>query len=294
MLWTLATLASLAVVQQTDTAVAVQPGTRLRVDNFGGEVVIRASTDNRVRVRADHASRDRVILHPTGSVLTVKAESRRGPPQSVSFEISVPRWMSVSVSGVYVDASIEGTEGEVTVETVQGEVSCVGGKGFISLQSVEGSVTVRGARGRVEVTSVNESIEVRDVVGDVKAETVNGDISLLQIDALTVSATTVNGDIDYDGTIKDSGRYAFASHNGDITVSVPERANVTVSASTFQGEFESWIPVTINRLSSKHRFTFVRGSGSARLELESFQGDIELRPPGEVQRGRRSNNREEH
>jgi hypothetical protein len=294
MFWTLATLASLAVAQQTDTAVAVQPGTRLRVDNFGGEVTIRAGADNRVRVRADHASRDRIVLVNRGAgTLTLKAESRRGPPQSVGFEITVPRWMAVSVSGVYVDVSVEGTEADVTVETVQGEVSCVGGKGFVSLQSVEGSVTVRGTRGRVEATSVNESIEIRDVIGDVQAETVNGDISLIQIDALTVSGTTVNGDIDYDGTIKDGGRYAFASHNGDITVSVPERANVTVSASTFQGEFESWIPVTINRLSSKHRFSFVRGSGSARLELESFQGDIELRRPGEVQSGR-SNQRKEH
>ena len=35
MFWTLATLATMAVTQQTDTAVAVQQGMRLRVDNFG-------------------------------------------------------------------------------------------------------------------------------------------------------------------------------------------------------------------------------------------------------------------
>ena len=127
------------------------------MDNFGGEVTIRAGADGRVHVRADHASRDRVVLvYGGGSTLTVKAESRRGPPQSVGFDITVPRWMAVNVSGVYVDVSIDGTEGEVTVETVQGEVSCVGGKGFIVLQSVEGAVTVRGARGRVEATSVND------------------------------------------------------------------------------------------------------------------------------------------
>src|SRR5688572_29791605 len=125
MLWTLATLASLALAQQTDTSVAVQQGTRLRVDNFGGEVVTRAGSDNRVRVRADHGGRDHVILEPRAGTLTVKAESRRGPPQSVEFQITVPKWMAVNVSGVYTDASVEGTESDVIIETTQGEVSCV-------------------------------------------------------------------------------------------------------------------------------------------------------------------------
>jgi DUF4097 and DUF4098 domain-containing protein YvlB len=286
MLWTLATLASLALTQQTDTSVAVQPGTRLRVDNFGGDVSIRAGADGRVRVIADHGGRDRVIIDSRAGTMTVKAEGRRGPPQSVGFEISVPKWMAVSVSGVYTDASVQGTEADVSVETVQGEVSCVGGKGFISLKSVEGSVTIRGARGRVEANSVNESVDITDVVGDIDVDAVNGDISLINIDALRVSATTVNGDIEYEGTIKDGGLYAFSSHNGDIDVSVPEKANVAATVSTYQGEFESWIPVRINGMSSKHRFSFTLGSGSGRLEVESFQGDISLREPGSVGRGR--------
>lgn len=284
MLWTLATLASLSLAQQTDTAVAVQQGTRLRVDNFGGSVVIRAGSDNRVRVRADHASRDHIIVEPHGSSLEIKAESRRGPPQSVDFDITVPKWMSVSVNGVYTDASVEGTEGDITLETVQGEVSSVGGKGFISLQSVEGSVTIRGARGRVEANSVNESIDIEDVVGDLTVETVNGDISMNRIDAQSVSATTVNGDIDYDGTIKNDGRYSFASHNGDVSVSVPQNANLTVSVSTYQGEFESCFPITVQQIKPKHRFSFTMGSGGGHLEVESFQGDIRLCPSGE--RGR--------
>jgi DUF4097 and DUF4098 domain-containing protein YvlB len=216
----------------------------------------------------------------------VKAESRRGPPQSVDFEITVPKWMAVNVTGVYTDASVEGTEADVALETTQGELSCTGGKGFVSLRSVEGSVTIRGARGRIEANSVNESIVIEDVTGDLDVETVNGDISLIGVDGTGAAATTVNGDIEFEGAIKDNGRYAFSSHNGDITVSLPEHANVVVSASTYQGEFESWIPVRLDRISSKHRFTFSLGTGSARLEVESFQGDIRLTEPGQSGRGR--------
>jgi DUF4097 and DUF4098 domain-containing protein YvlB len=286
MLWTLATLAGLALAQQTDTTVAVESGTRLRVDNYGGQVQIRGGAENRVRVRAEHASRDRVELVRQGSTLTVKSESRRGLPQSVDFTITVPRWMAVAVSGVYIDADIAGTEGDVAVETVQGEVSLTGGNGFISLESVEGVVTVRGARGRIKTSSVNEGIEVYDAVGDLQVETVNGDVTLRGIDGTNVEATTVNGDIEYDGTMKDNGRYSFASHNGDITVSVPERANLTVGISTYQGEFDSTFPVTLEGVSPKRRFSFRLGSGSGRLEVESFQGDIRLRRPTEMRRER--------
>jgi DUF4097 and DUF4098 domain-containing protein YvlB len=289
MLWTLATLAGLALAQQTDTTVAVESGTRLRVDAYGGAVQIRAGTDNRVRVRAEHQSRDRVELVRQGGTLTVKSESRRGMPMSVDFTITVPKWMPVAVSGVYIDADIAGTEGDVAVETVQGEVSLTGGNGFISLQSVEGTVTLRGARGRIRATSVNEGIEAYDAVGDLEIETVNGDVTLRGIDGTNVEATTVNGDISYDGTLKDTGRYAFASHNGDITVSVPERANLTVGISTYQGEFDSSFPVTLEGVSPKRRFSFRLGSGSGRLEIESFQGDIRLRRPGEMRtRGNRN------
>jgi hypothetical protein len=56
---------------------------------------------------------------------------------------------------------------------------------------------------------------------------------------------------------------------------VPEKANVAVSVATFGGEFGSTFPVKITQ-SRKKRFAFTLGTGSARLDLESFQGTIRL------------------
>jgi hypothetical protein len=39
--------------------------------------------------------------------------------------------------------------------------------------------------------------------------------------------------------------------------------------------------VTVNN-KAKHRFSFTLGTGTARLELESFDGSINLRRPGQV------------
>jgi DUF4097 and DUF4098 domain-containing protein YvlB len=95
-----------------------------------------------------------------------------------------------------------------------------------------------------------------------------------------VTATTVNGSVSYDGAIQDGGQYTMTTHNGDVAVSIAEGVNATVDVSTYNGEFETAFPVQLSH-TSRNRFTFVLGSGSARLTLESFQGTIRLHRPGQ-------------
>jgi hypothetical protein len=281
MLFLLAAVASVALSQDTDTTFAVRQGQRLEVSDFGGEVVIKVWRQNSVRVRATHSSRDRVLISTDGATVSISGSSRHGPAM-VDYEILAPAWIPLSVSGTpSAEVRIEGTEAEVTVETVGGSVYVVGGRGNISLHTVEGEVSLVNASGHIELNSVDGGIELKESSGNVRAETVDGTITLLDIESTDVDASTVDGSIEYDGTIKDGGRYRFQSHDGDVTVSIPERANVTVSVATFSGEFDSAFPVTLKD-KTKHRFSFTLGSGSARLELESFGGTIGLRRPGQV------------
>jgi len=282
MLTTLATLAGLALAQQTDTTVPVRAGARLEVNNFGGEIAVKTWSKTAVRVTASHSSRDRIIVDASEQVVRVKSESRRGPSQVVDYEITVPAAMALALSGVYTDITVDGSQGEITAETVQGTVKVSGGVGNVSLKSVQGDVTLEKARGRIDLSSVNETIKASEISGDISAETVNGDISLVQVESSNAEATTVNGDVLYDGTIKDGGRYRFSTHDGDLRVSVPEKSNVSVSVSTFDGDFSACFPVQLVGLKTKHRFTLTIGSGSARLELESFNGDIRLCRPGQL------------
>ncbi len=279
MLFLLVAVATLT--QDTDTTFAVRQGQRLDVSDFGGQVVIKAWRQNSIRVRASHGSRDNVRVSAEGSTISISASSRHGPAL-VDYEILAPAWMPLSVSGTpSAEVTIEGTDAEVTVETVEGSIRVVGGRGNISLHTVEGEVTLEGAVGRIELNSVDGSIELRDAQGDITAESVDGSITLLDIESSSVDASSVDGSIEYDGTIKDGGRYRFQSHDGEVAVSVPERANVTVSVATFSGSFDSCFPVTIKD-KMKHRFSFTLGTGSARLELESFDGSIRMCRPGKI------------
>jgi len=168
----------------------------------------------------------------------------------------------------------------VSAETVQGDIRVAGGSGLISLQSVQGGVSLTGAKGRIEVHSVNQDVEVIGSSGEITAETVNGSVMLSRVDASSVSATTVNGDVVYDGPVRNGGRYSLSSHNGDLTLVVAEGTNASVAVSTFNGEFESDFPVTLTDTRKGRRFNFTLGTGSAQVTLESFQGTIQLVRPG--------------
>jgi DUF4097 and DUF4098 domain-containing protein YvlB len=265
--------------QATDTVVAVQRGDRLEVDNFRGEVVVRSWDRDAVGVRADLSGRQTMDVVRAGSAVRVRPRSLRGGPEEADFEIQVPRWMSVRVEGNQLDVTVRGTDADVSVETIGGDLLVEGGSGLISLRTIQGEVVVRGASGRIDVVSVNDDVTLRDVRGDIHVQTTNGDVTLNGIRSTAARATTVNGDITYDGTIADGGRYVLSTHNGDVTATVPANVGATVTVSTYHGGFRSDFPVRLTGTTRARQFNFTLGSGGARIELESFNGEILLRRP---------------
>ncbi|HEX6558613.1 MAG TPA: hypothetical protein VF021_04105 [Longimicrobiales bacterium] len=266
---------------QTDTTFSVRAGSRVEVETFGGEIAVRTWNRDAVRVQAVHGRRDHIDINTRGNSVHIEAEGNMGVPTNVSFTITVPTSTSLGLSGVYTEISVDGVSGDVDAETVQGGITVKGGN-RLKLESVQGNIIIERARGRISANTVNNGVRITNSVGDVEAETVNGPIVLTGVEASHVDLATVNGRIVYDGTIRDHGDYAISSHNGPIYVVVPEKAGVTVGVSTFNGAFDASFPISLSDVSSKKRYSFVIGSGSARLDLESFGGDIHLRRPGEA------------
>jgi hypothetical protein len=277
----------LAPTQQIDTSLVVGRGQRLEVNAYGGEITVSAWNRNAVRIEANASGPDRVEIMSSATTVSVRTQGRHGPPSEIDLKITAPPWMALNLAGVHTDVKVQGCQAPVAVETVEGEVEVTGGNGLVSLRSVQGSVSLRGAKGRISVNSVNEDVEVSNSIGDIMAETVNGEISLDRVDANTVDASTVNGDISYNGPVRNGGRYSLSTHNGDITLTVAEGTNASVAVSTFNGEFESEFEVPITETRKGKGFNFTLGKGSAQVTLESFQGTIQLiRPGGEKDRER--------
>ena len=266
--------------EKTDQTLDVAKGTRLVLQNNAGEVTVRSWDREQVRVQASHSNRERVDIQTADTTLRIRGRATRGPANIIDYQITVPRWMAVNLSGTYLESTIEGTTAEVTVETVHGNVRVVGGSGAVVVRSVEGVITVDKAAGKVQATTVNEGIRLSNVSGDVSAETTNGDIVIENAQTTSLEVSTVNGDITFNGTMRDTGAYRLTTHGGDIRVGLGGVTNATVFVRTFQGDFAADFPIQLpegqrEREGSK-RFNFTLGSGSARIELQSFNGDIVL------------------
>ena len=271
-----AAAAAVALSGQVDTLVTVKPGTELQIANFAGEVRIQAWERNAVRIQTDTPSRELILVRHEDGILLVKAYSKRAAQHSADLAFTVPVWMDLDVSGIHTDVGIEGTKGKVRVETVHGDI------------------VVSGGRGQIVLNAVNQDIHLTDASGTVVSETVNGDLVFQRISSDSVDVSTVNGEIYYEGTIRDRGVYRLTSHNGDIAFAVPKSSNAVVNVSTFAGEFASEFPVTLTETKPGRRFCFTLGNGSARVELESFQGTIAIFRPGSRFPGVESSDEEEH
>ena len=280
----LGTLLLAMAITSTDQTVQVSKGTKLDVNNFAGDVIVKVWDRDAVRVEVTHSDRESVDIKQADQVVTVRSRSARGgPPRSLDYAITVPAWMAISVSGNYADVTMEGVGGDVSVETTRGDINVRGGSGFVSLKSVQGEVMLEKAKGRIEVRAVNEGIRLADISGDLSAESTNGSIFLDRIDSGNVDLYTVNGDVSYDGPIKEKGLYRLTTHNGLIAMAIPERVNATLMVRTYNGSFRSSFPVGGGDTGERRkRFTVSLGNGSARVELESFGGTIALRRPGEA------------
>ena len=276
-----ALLAALALApQQADTTLAVAADGRLEIHGvMEGSVTIQTWNQARARIVAEYTGDDAVDVRYSAPVLTVRVQPERLDDDFVDLEITIPDRMSVEATGVEMAFEAENVGGSLSVNTVEGGISVIGGRGNIALNSVEGGVTLEGANGNIALVSVDGDVSVTRSSGVISVQNVDGDISLDGITSDNIEVNTVDGDLVYVGTIRDDGRYFLSTHDGDITVTVPDGTNARVSVSTFSGDLEADFPVTLSGDMDQRNFSFTIGSGNALLEISTFDGTIQLLRP---------------
>jgi hypothetical protein len=279
-------LGAAAVFQQTDTLVQADGASRLSLVNFQGEVVVRTWDRDAVQVAAEHAESQRISIERSGRTIRVEPDSEHGGAfgRRVDFRLTVPRSFALDIDGVGLSVDVEGAEGPVQITTVHGPIRVKGGRESIELESVNGSIHVEGAQGDLRVTGVAGGVTVRDFTGDLYAQSVGGSLTLEGINSSDVEAGSVGGTLTYQGGIQDGGKYRFGSHGGQIWLRLPGDINAHVEALTLAGSIEVEFPGArsepprgegIPGLREK-RLIFEVGTGSARIEVETFGGTVHI------------------
>jgi hypothetical protein len=271
-------LMALSLVQQTDTVIALDGATGLDIENSGGRISVTTWDRPEIRIRADHSRRAVIeIRRRRSGVISLEAETGRGGFASiVDYDLTVPASLNLTFEGWSTDVTIEGSSGEIDVETFEGDITIVGGSGSITAETMSGEIRIEGADGVIEANSVAEDIRVSNSSGEVYVETVGGSIILEGLSATVVEAGSVGGRVSFEGTVVDGGEYFFISHGGTVSITIPEASNASVTVASIHGNISSDFPGTPDlERGARNRFTI--GNGGANIEVETFGGRIVLR-----------------
>lgn len=259
-----------------DTTIHVRAGTRLNVNVAVGSVVVRVWDRQDVRLLVGSPN-VKLVIDTTPGTLNVGARVRGRGADFVRYEITVPRAMNLKLGRGDVDVDVSGTVGEVEATVRKGSVTIDGGRGLITAQTALGVISIANARGRISARTLDSDIRITDSAGDIQVEGSDGDVVLERIDAERVDASTVDGRIIYEGTLKPNGHYALASHDQGVRMSIPANSSATITVATHAGRTRSDFAFASRKEIDKGRFSFVVGAGAAEVSLSSFEGLVEVR-----------------
>jgi len=228
----------------TDTVLSVGPGVTLALANLSGDIVVQVWDRNEVRIRAEHDRGDRLVASMKDGVLKLGVRPREADPADVEWNLTVPAWLPLEISGIESEITVSGLRSSLRVGSMRGDVHVSSCQGPVELSSVEGDVHVEDVNGNVTAGSVNRDVRIVRVTGPIEAQSVNGDIQMEDVSSANVSASTLNGQVYYSSAFQKRGRYALATHNGKLHVGVANDDDpVNFTVSSFSGEVQATVPL---------------------------------------------------
>jgi len=131
---------------------------------------------------------------------------------------------------------------------------------------------------QIQAGSVSGDIRIDGAHGDVSGATVSGDVTLRNLSATSVRATSVSGDVDVGITaLSGDGALTFKSVSGDVTVAVPTGLNADFSMSTVSGDLDTDFPLTLSGRMGRRSINARIGKGGRSFTVSTVSGDVRLR-----------------
>jgi DUF4097 and DUF4098 domain-containing protein YvlB len=230
------------------------------------------------------------------AVLCEVQETRLGPSGTLEIEshnggISVKGWSQNSVfvrARVEVqaenDAEARGIASQIRVQTSGGHIQADGpdlDRVFRNNDNRNWSVSFEVFapwNTDVKVTSHNGGVNVSDIRGHVDAQSHNGGVNLTRL-AGDVTGETHNGGINVEltGNSWEGRQLEVSTHNGGITLAMPDSYSASLETKTDHGRVNSDFPVNIRGRLDDTNLNFNVGSGGALIKASTHNGGIRLK-----------------
>ncbi len=264
----------------------------LEVLTHSGDVTIRAGSSGSVFIRGKifvgdswlggrreddvHAIEQNPPIHQNGNSIHVEYVNYRNI--SISYEITVPADAAVRSRSGSGDQTLEGTRGNVDVQTGSGDVRLTNISGEVHLQTGSGNVRARSISGTVRGGTGSGDVEVEETgKGNIDLHTGSGGITARGING-GFRGETGSGDITAEGTQTDA--WELHTGSGNVQVRLPSSAafDADISSSSGSVNVNSPIEMTVQgRIDDSHKSIHgkVHGGGPL-LRVRTGSGDIHI------------------
>ena len=199
--------------------------------------------------------------------------------EPTTLDVNVPRSASVKVSVVSAPLSIDGIKGgDIEVNSVSGQVRINAQTPALNVVAVSGNVAFSGHAEQAKLQTVSGDILTPSLGRTVELQTVSGRIQSGGGPWQQLNLSTVSGDVQLTGSLADGGSMSIDSMSGNVTLQFQHPLSANIHASTFSGNLHSDFGTpTRPEHGPGNTLDTVAGSGSGKIHIETFSGDLKIR-----------------
>lgn len=270
---------------------------KVTVSNISGKIDVKTWAEARVKISAlkvsEAATLDKakeniekvtIEVTKTGNVLRIeskypehKLRGGDGLSVRVDYEIWIPDKASAKIKCLSGNVSVENVGGTLEGDVTSGNIVVSNAAKDVDCRTMSGTIELRDVTGDVNLKVVSGNIIAERIKGSFEAETTSGNVKARDIlDAKSVRAKVLSGNISYDGQILKDGKYGMEAYSGSIELRIPAASAFDLEASTFSGRIDSDFPVTMSGSMAKNDLRGVVNGGGASLRLRTFSGTIHI------------------
>jgi len=294
----LATSLALALAPAVHAASTITPAARpidargtVEVANVRGRIEVVGWSRNMVAVTGTLGEDSRLVFEGSGGRVVLKVERvgekkggwlrwNNGPSEDSLLKVHVPATASLELDAVSADILVSGISASdrLKMDSVSGDADVEADTGRLDINTVSGDVVFSGQADRANADSVSGDLRLQGLSGDLNIETVSGDVKVSESRLRQIDGGTVSGDLEFIVELVGNATVDVESMSGEVTLDLPASLSATVNAESFSGSLHADFPVDIiDESGPGSRMRGKLGSGDARIEIESFSGDVRLR-----------------
>jgi len=192
--------------------------------------------------------------------------------------VRVPRSARLDLDTASADIRVDGLQGALVAQSVSGDIELSITSPSVTVASVSGDVRLDAASSDTRITTVSGDIDASGPAGRLYLETVSGNVALAGGQFDRVDLKTISGDMRVDFSLAHDAQVIGESLSGNLVLHLPQDASAWLRATSFSGDIESGFGGSVETGQRQRGYEMRVNDGSARIELASFSGDIEVMP----------------